>query len=222
MIEKSTFEFLENLRENNNREWFQENQKAYKAMKQNILDFTASFLAEFGKVDPNISHLEPKKCLFRINRDIRFSKNKDPYKTNVGISMTKGGKKTNNAGYYINIQPNGSFIGGGQYMLMPDDLKKVREEIDYNFGDFKAVLEDKSFQEYYGGLSVDESLILKRPPKGYDVENPAIEYLKYKSFTAIKNISDAEVTSKDFVSECITGMTALKPLVDFLNRGATE
>lgn len=218
MIEKSTLKFLSDLSQNNNKEWFHDNQKEYKALKENILAFTADFIAEFGLIDHSIADLEPKKCLFRINRDIRFSKNKDPYKTNVGISMTKGGKKTDNAGYYINIQPSGSFLGGGQYMVPPEDLKKIRQEIDYSFADFKALLENEAFHSYYGGLSVDPSMILKRPPKGYEADNPAIAFLKYKSFTAIKNIADSTVLSPDFLRESVKGMTALKPLVDFLNR----
>jgi uncharacterized protein (TIGR02453 family) len=218
MIEKSTLKFLFDLSQNNNKEWFHDNQKEYKALKENILAFTAEFITKFGSIDHTIAELEPKKCLFRINRDIRFSKNKDPYKTNIGISIAKGGKKTDNAGYYINIQPNSSFIGGGQYMVPPNDLKKIRQEIDYSFADFKAILDDNSFKSYYGDLSVDPSMILKRPPKGYSEDNPAVEYLKYKSFTAIKNIPDSTVLSKDFIAECISGMTALKPLVDFLNR----
>lgn len=218
MIEKATLQFLKDLSQNNNKEWFHDHQNEYKAMKENILAFASDFISEFGKIDHTVADLEPKKCLFRINRDIRFSKNKDPYKTNVGISMTKGGKKTDNAGYYINIQPNGSFLGGGQYMVPPEDLKKIRQEIDYSFADFKAILEEKAFDSYYGGLSVDASMILKRPPKGYDESNPAIAFLKYKSFTAIKNITNETVLSKDFINECLTGMSALKPLVDFLNR----
>lgn len=218
MIEKSTFQFLKDLSQNNNKEWFHDHQKEYKTLKENILAFTADVIAEFGLIDPTIAELEPKKCLFRINRDIRFSKNKDPYKTNIGISMAKGGRKTDNAGYYINIQPGDSFVGGGQYMVPPDDLKKIRQEIDYNFADFKAILENDAFHSFYGGLSVDPSMILKRPPKGYDAENPAIEFLKYKSFTAIKSIPDPTVLSKEFLKECVTGMSALKPLVEFLNR----
>lgn len=216
MIEKSTLQFLKDLGNNNHKEWFHAHQTEYKALKENILDFTAAFIKEFGQVDPDIAHLDPKKCLFRINRDIRFSKNKDPYKTNIGISMNKGGKKTDTAGYYINIQPGGSFVGGGQYMVMPDDLKKIRQEIDYNFEGFKNVLNDKNFKAYYGDLSVEDKLKLKRPPKGYDAENPAVEFLKLKSFTAIKLLDDKTVLAPDFLAECVKGMTALHPLVNYL------
>lgn len=217
-ISLSTFQFLAELNENNTKEWFHENKKSYEKAKKEITDFASHFLQEFSKIDATLSHLEAKNCLFRINRDVRFSNDKSPYKTNFGISMNKGGKKAFQAGYYINIQPNECFVGGGIYMPQNEDLKKIREEIDYNFDEFSNILSDAEFQNYYGGLSVDEKLILKKMPKGYEMDNPAIQYLKMKSFTAIRSYSDAEILSNSFLNECVKGMTILKPLVDFLNR----
>lgn len=217
-ITSATFQFLSNLKENNTREWFLENKKSYEQAKKEITVFAGDFLHEFSKIDTSLEHLQAKDCLFRINRDVRFSNDKSPYKTNFGISMNKGGKKAFQAGYYINIQPNGSFVGGGIYMPQNDDLKKIREEIDYNFDAFSAIVSSPDFSTYYGKLSVEDNLILKRPPKGYDEANPAIEYLKLKSFTAIRSYTDADVLNASFMQECINGMRTLQPLVDFLNQ----
>lgn len=218
-IHSSTLTFLQDLAENNNREWFQENRKRYESAKKNVLEFTTEFLKLAIEIDPTLADLEPKKCVFRINRDVRFSKDKSPYKTNMGIFFNKGGKKAPTAGYYLNIESNGTFMGGGNYMPMPEELKKIREEIDYNLPEFEGIISDKAFTDYYEEISVEEKLTLKRPPKGYDAENPAIEYLKWKSFTAFRNCTDKEVTSDDFMASCLQGITALRPLVNFLNRG---
>ncbi len=218
-IHQSTLTFLKDLAKNNNREWFLENKKRYEAAKKNVLEFTTEFLKTAIEIDPTIADLEPKKCIFRINRDVRFSKDKSPYKINLGISFNKGGKKLPTAGYYLNIEPGGTFMGGGNYMVEAEELKKIREEIDYNFAEFQGIITDKSFLAYYEGIEVEDKLILKRPPKGYDADNPAIEYLKWKSFTTVRAYDDKAVTSADFMTQCLKGVAALKPLVDFLNRG---
>lgn len=218
-INQSTLTFLKDLAKNNNREWFHENKKRYEAAKKNVLEFTTEFLKNAIEIDPTLADLEPKKCIFRINRDVRFSKDKSPYKINMGISFNKGGKKMPTAGYYLNIEPNGTFMGGGNYMVQPEELKKIREEIDYNFAEFQGIITDKTFLGYYEGIEVEEKLSLKRPPKGYDADNPAIEYLKWKSFTTVRSYADKDITSDDFMNQCLKGVAALKPLVDFLNRG---
>lgn len=218
-IHSTTLTFLKDLAKNNNREWFHENKKRYEAAKKNVLEFTTEFLKNAIEIDPTLVDLEPKKCIFRINRDVRFSKDKSPYKVNMGISFNKGGKKMPTAGYYLNIEPNGTFMGGGNYMVQPEELKKIREEIDYNFAEFQGIITDKAFVDYYGGIEVEEKLSLKRPPKGYDADNPAIEYLKWKSFTTVRSYDDKVITSDDFMNECLKGVAALKPLVNFLNRG---
>lgn len=217
-INSATFQFLSGLKENNTREWFYDNKKAYELAKKDVMEFANAFLQEFSKIDTSLEHLQAKDCLFRINRDVRFSNDKSPYKTNFGISMNKGGKKAFQAGYYINIQPDGCFVGGGIYMPQNEDLKKIREEIDYNYDTFSAIVTATEFSNYYGKLSVEENLVLKRPPKGYDEANPAIEFLKLKSFTAIRSYADTAAQSSDFLQECVKGMKILKPLVDFLNQ----
>lgn len=218
-IQAYTFDFLTDLSENNNREWFLANKKSYEAAKKNILTFTTELLGAITPLDTSLDGIDPKKCLFRINRDVRFSKDKSPYKTNFGISMSKGGKKVMSAGYYVNVQPNETFVGGGLYMPMPEDVKKIREEIDYNFEEFLGIINAKSFTDYYGTMQCEETLSLKRPPKGYEADNPAIEYLKWKSYTSVRSFKNEEVVSADFIDTCVQGVAALKPLVNFLNRG---
>jgi uncharacterized protein (TIGR02453 family) len=218
-IHAATLTFLKDLAKNNNREWFHGNRKRYETAKVNIIEFATEFLKAAVEIDSTLADLEPKKCIFRINRDIRFSKDKSPYKISMGISFNKGGKKAPTAGYYLKIEPNGTFMGGGNYMVEPKELKKIREEIDYNLAEFEGIVTDKAFVDYYGEIAVEEKLSLKRPPKGYDADNPAIEWLKWKSFTAFGSYTDKKVTSDDFMKECLKGVTVLKPFVNFLNRG---
>ena len=141
MIDKALFNFLKDLKENNHRDWFHANKKIYDGVKKNVLEMLERILPELEKLDPDMTGLEPKKCIFRINRDIRFSKDKSPYKTNFGSFMVKGGKSSGNAGYYIHFEPGNCFIAGGIYMPPGPQLKKVRTEIYYNVDEFKAIFE---------------------------------------------------------------------------------
>ena len=129
MMDKQTLDFLKDIKENNNRDWFLANKKRYEGYKQSYLATVEAFLAEMQRHDPSLRHLEPKDCMFRINRDIRFTKDKSPYKTNMAIWMSTGQKNTNLAGYYVHIEPGASFIAGGVYYPDPADLKKIRSEI---------------------------------------------------------------------------------------------
>ena len=176
-------------------------------------------LDNFCKTDTTLSSLSAKDCLFRINRDIRFSKDKSPYKTNFGASINTGGKKSFKAGYYLHIQPGGSFVGGGIYQPFPDVLKKVRQEVDYNFDEFKSMINSRKFKSVYTkGLSMEADVSLSRPPKGYEEINPAIEYIKLKSIIAIAPLADEQLTDKKFASTVIKAFEALHPLTEFLNK----
>lgn len=217
MIAKEIIWFLDDLKENNHKEWFDANRKKYDAVKKNITDFTAEVIKKYTSIDETIAHLQAKDCLFRINRDVRFSADKSPYKTNIGISINKGGKKFNLAGYYIHIQPNESFIGGGIYMPMPPELKQLREEIDYNFEKFKQIVENPTFVQNYGGLS-SQGMSLTRVPKGYEADNPAAEFLKLKGFIATRKLTNEEVLATDFMEKVCKDFEILKPLIDFLNQ----
>ncbi|HSF46472.1 MAG TPA: DUF2461 domain-containing protein [Chitinophagaceae bacterium] len=212
--------FLKKLQKNNNKPWFDENRALYIDAKTEFESFVESLIAAFGKHDPTVAHLLPKDCIFRINRDVRFSKDKSPYKTNFGAFINSGGKKSPLAGYYVHIEPGGSFVGGGLYMPMPDMLSKVRQEIDYNLPEFKSIINGAAFKKQYKELHRGEDISLTRVPKGYEPANPAAEYLKLKSFIAMRPLSDEEVQSGDLEKICVTAFKALKPLVDFVNRTA--
>jgi uncharacterized protein (TIGR02453 family) len=131
--------------------------------------------------------------------------------------MSKGGKKSPFAGYYFHCQPGKSFMGGGLWMPMPPELNKVRQEIDYNFANFKKIVGSRKFKSVYGDLSRDAEYVLSRVPKGYEADNPAAEYLKLKSFVALTPLKDADLTSKDLIKKTMQAFEALKPLVGFIN-----
>jgi uncharacterized protein (TIGR02453 family) len=216
MIEKSTFDFLGKLRKNNSKEWFEKNRKAYDTSKGNVEEFISALLVKMAKFDPSVSTLIARKCLFRINRDIRFSADKSPYKTNFGASINPGGKMSGAPGYYIHLEPGKSFLAGGIYMPEPSVLASVRQEIDYDLKGFQAILNTKSFKKIFGGLSDEGSLI--RPPKGYDESNPAIAYLKNKHFIVIRYMSDKEVLSSGFLKTAATTLEIMSPFITFLKR----
>ena len=219
MLQTSTIKFLKDLKKNNNKPWFDKNRKVYEAAKADFISFIQAVIDQHGKKDASIKNLLAKDCLFRINRDVRFAKDKSPYKTNMGASINKGGRKAeNSAGYYFHLEPGGVFTGGGIWMPMPDELKKVRQEIDYNFTDFKKIIAAKKFKTVYGELSSNPEYKLSRVPKGYDPENPAAEFLKLKSYIAMIKISDADLTSKDLVKKTVAAFQALQPLIEFLNK----
>jgi uncharacterized protein (TIGR02453 family) len=211
--------FLKKLAKNNNKAWFDANRPSYVEAKTTFENFVASLISAYGKHDPSIAHLTAKECMFRINRDVRFSKDKSPYKTNLGASISSGGKKSPFAGYYVHIEPGASFAGGGMWMPMPEQLAKVRQEIDYNFDEFLSLIKSPAFKKQYQQLYTGDDVSLSRVPKGYDAENPAAEYLKLKSFIAMRPITDDEIASGDLEKICVNAFKALKPLVEFINRG---
>lgn len=217
MLQSNTIQFLKKLEKNNTKPWFDANRHLYEAAKADFLQLTAQVLKETAKFDTSIAHLQPKECVFRINRDVRFSKDKSPYKTNIGMSIARGGKKGNFAGYYFHLEPGKSFVGGGLYMPMPDDLKKLRQEIDYNFADFQKIVQHKNFRAVYGDLDLSSELSLSRAPKGYEEDNPAIQYIKLKSFIATNTIADSTLTDKSLVKQITQSFKALHPLLNFIN-----
>ena len=216
MIKKETVDFLKKLKKNNSKEWFDNNRTKYLAAKENYLDFVTEILHTLKSIDPTLHDIQPKNCVFRINRDVRFSSNKNPYKTNFGASFSKGGKKIACAGYYFHLEPGACFIGGGYWMPMADDLNKIRQEIDYSFDEFKNIIQQRAFKNTFDTL--DNKEILIRPPKGYEKDNPALEYLKLKNFIVMAGIEENELLEKDLIPKVISQFKIMKPLVDFLNR----
>lgn len=213
---KTAIRFLKKLKSNNNKEWFDAHRGEYTEAKNEFLGFVGAVLEKMKKVDPTLVDLEPRNCVFRINRDVRFSNNKEPYKTNFGASFSKGAKKINCAGYYFHLEPGGHFIGGGFWMPEPEDLKKIRMEIDYNFDEFSGIVEDKKFKKLFGELSTEAKL--SRPPKGYEQDNPALEFLKLKSFTVFKSVDEKNIMDAQLAKKAVEHFTVMKPFVDFLNR----
>ena len=216
MIEKNTLQFLTDLKKSNTKEWFDANRKRYEAAKENIQNITGELIKAIGLYDEDIAQLLVKECTFRINRDVRFSKNKAPYKSNISAIFSKGGKKADTAGFYVHIEPGAAFVAAGYWNPEPKKLASVRQEIDYNFAEWTKILSAKKFKQTFAeGLSKED--ILQRPPKGYDVENPAIEFIKLKSFIVTRKMTDAELLNKDFVKNIASIFTAIKPMLDFLN-----
>lgn len=222
MLQPSTVKFLKDLKKNNNKPWFDKNRKVYESAKADFAAFVQQVIDLYGKKDAAIKKLIAKDCMFRINRDIRFSKDKSPYKTNFGAFINPGGKKSVLAGYYFHCEPGGCFAGGGLYMPMPAELNKVRQEIDYNLAAFKKSISPKKFKSVYGDLSSDTEYTLSRVPKGYEPANPAAVYLKMKSYVAVTTIKDGDLTSKGLVKKTAAAFKALQPLVEFINHSLSE
>jgi uncharacterized protein (TIGR02453 family) len=212
---QTILQFLSGLRENNNREWMESHRPGYESSKETFTEFVRKLLRELSRMEPALSLLEPKDCIFRIHRDVRFSKNKTPYKSHFGAYFAEGGKKSTKAGYYLHIEPGGkSMLAGGVYMPPPEELKKIRQEIDYNGEKLHSILNTPDFKKYFGSLTGEK---LKTTPKGYPSDHPDIDLLKHKDFIASHLMDDAIVSKADFLSYSLKVWKALKPLNDFMN-----
>lgn len=207
--------FLSELGANNNKEWMDANRGAYLQAKADFEALVNVLLRNLQAIDPGLNGLTAKDCIFRINRDIRFSKDKSPYKHNFGASIAEGGKKSLNAGYYLHIQPGDeSFFGGGLYMPAGAQLKKVRQEIDYNAPELLKIVTAEDFKQAYGRIQGEK---LSRAPKGYDPHHPNIEFLKLKSYVALHKLSDDDIKSPKLIENLTHNFQVLKPFIDFLN-----
>ena len=216
MIQRHTFDFLKELVQNNNREWFQANKQRYEAARENAIEFTAELLKLMRKIDPGINDtIDAKKCVMRIYRDIRFSKNKTPYKNNFGISIPSKGLKLGGAEYYLQISPEGSFIAGGYWMPDSALLKAIRQEIDYNANDLKKIIDDTGFIALFGEFRKQDQL--KSIPREYRADNENIDLLKLKSFIAFHNLKDDELINQNAVATVATLCSKIYPLNVFLN-----
>jgi len=217
MISAQTISFLEGLRENNNKPWFDLHKKQYQEAQSELTELVKRWQAGVGKFDADILLLEPKKCIFRIYRDVRFSKDKTPYKNNLGAYLSGGGKNISRAGYYFHLEPGNNMFASGLYLPEGPALDKVRQEIDYQLPEFKAILHDPVFLEAFPeGLSKEHQL--KNPPKGYDKDHPAIDLLKLKSLVVFRKLEDREIIGSNLMDTLIHLSYTAYPLVDFLNR----
>ena len=209
-----TFKFLQALSKNNDRTWFEKNKSTYLEAKEHFETFVGKFLDELIKFNPSLAGLNPKKLPFRIYRDVRFSKDKSPYKTNMGAGFSPNGKLVQEPGYYLHIQAGGSFVAGGIYMPDPANLSKIRQEIDYNGAMLEKILKDKKFKKWFKGFSDFDKL--KTVPKGYAKDHPRLDWLKHKTFIVSHAFTDAQVKDKKFLKQLVEAAKAMKPLNDFL------
>lgn len=215
------FDFLVQLAANNNREWFDANRYRYNALRSAILNITGGIISQVQRFDPSVGEVSPADCLFRINRDVRFSNNKDPYKTHFGVFVARGGRKSPFSGYYLHLEPGASFIGGGLYMPQPPVLKRVRQEIFYNFSQFEAIVKHPHFVKMFGGLS-DMGDRLVRPPKGYDASFEGIDYLMNKHFVVGYAPKQEEFAGADLVKTAVEIFRIMKDFNAFLNVAVAE
>lgn len=207
--------FLKDIRRNNDRAWFEKNKSRYLKAKEGFEGIVASLLKELVKFDPELAGLDPKKLPFRIYRDVRFSKDKRPYKVNMGAGFSPNGKLVQEPGYYLHVEPgNKSFIAGGIYMPDGGNLSKIRQEIDYNADKLLKIISAKKFKTTFGGF--DDFDKLKTVPKGYAKDHPQIGLLKHKSYIVSKSFTDRQVTDKKFVKNAADSCRLIKPLNDFI------
>lgn len=213
-VSPKVFDFLRQLAENNNREWFTENKNLYTESQENIVAFLEDLIAEMSEFDSELGKIDAKKSLFRIYRDTRFSKDKTPYKNNIGASLGMG-KGSQKGGYYLHLEPGKSFIAGGIYMPESSVLKTLRKEISLYGKEFLNILNNKEFKKYFPELDQDDKL--KKVPQGFEKEDPMAEYLKLKSFIVVYNLSDKEISDKSASKNLAKIFKVMKPLNDFLN-----
>ncbi len=218
MLKKSTLTFLKKLKRNNNRDWFNANKHLYEDARYDFEVFVFDLIQKISDFDESVSGLEPKDCLFRIYRDVRFSKNKAPYKQNFAAAIQHGGRKSSKSGYYLHLEPGGgNMLASGIYMPMPDKLNSIRNLIAAKHKEYGKIISvkefKKEFKEVWGG---DDKL--KSVPKGFPKDHPAREHLKNKSFIIYRMVPDEKVLAKNYIDYSVKLFKLMKPFNDFLNR----
>eukprot|EP01156_Anaeramoeba_ignava_P010496 Anaeramoba_ignava/a479909_7.p1 GENE.a479909_7~~a479909_7.p1 ORF type:complete len:227 (-),score=19.01 a479909_7:79-759(-) len=211
---ENAIKFLNELKQNNNREWFTENKKRYEVAKKEFESFISLLIDEIAKFDSQLTGVSAKQCIFRLYRDVRFSKDKRPYKEHFGAFMGGNGRKTTLAAYYIHIDPTGCFLGGGLYRPEPQILKKVRQQIDYDASSLRDIINHKNFKETYGELEGEQ---LKTAPKDFPKDHPDIDLLRFKDFIGTHSFPYSRAMENNFVEYAARKLAKLKPLNDYLN-----
>ncbi|MFZ9044618.1 MAG: DUF2461 domain-containing protein [Cyclobacteriaceae bacterium] len=211
---KEILTFLSELAKHNSREWMTENKKYYLSNKKVFESIISQLIEGISKFDPEVSGLTPKDCTFRINRDIRFSRDKSPYKTNFGAAITPGGKKSPQPTYYFHLEPGNAFLAGGVYMPQPQELGKIRQEIDYNAEELKKIAESTSFRETWGEITGEE---LKTCPKGYPKDHPNIDLIRKKSFIVMHPLDRRLLISESFIEQAVEKYASLYPFNQYLS-----
>jgi uncharacterized protein (TIGR02453 family) len=203
---------------NNSKKWLDEHRSDYNFAKDDILNLTQRLIASAATFDMGIAkaNLYPKKCITRLNRDLRFSKDKTPYKTDYYIVLNRNGKNSPSAFYYLHVEPNNCFVGGGVYNPQAAELKKIRSKINASFDEWSKIISTKDFQAKFSS-GIHNSGTLLRSPKGFEDGNPAIEFLKMKGFYTQEALSDQYIQSSLIFEKILDYFKSAKPMVDFLN-----
>ncbi|MBN1115701.1 MAG: DUF2461 domain-containing protein [Bacteroidales bacterium] len=219
MINALLYRFLTDLSKNNNKEWFQENRKTYNTCRESFIYSVELMIRGISEFDKSIAGLQPKNCIFRINRDIRFSNDKRPYKTNFGAFMAPGGRNSGKGGYYLHIEPGLSMIAGGIYMPSGPVLKTIRNEVYNNLEEFESIVTEEDFVKHFSGLTGEK---LKTKPQGFPDDFEGMEYLRFKHYIVSRNISDKQTQSPEFFNELMMYFESIYPLNRFLNQAVAE
>jgi uncharacterized protein (TIGR02453 family) len=214
MIHPDTLRFLAELKEHNHKEWFDQHRDRYQAARENFIDTLDQLLERLVPHDPDLLGVEARASLFRINRDVRFSKNKAPYKTNLAGYLAKGGRKSNLSGYYVQLAPGSVFVGGGQYMPASPDLKKIRARLDFEAAGLRKITSDKTFLDTFGPLEGER---LKTAPQGYPKDHPDIDLLNLKQFFVSYTFTDQEALKPDFPDKMAEVFLLMMPINHWLN-----
>ena len=214
-----TVNFLKLLRENNNREWYHANKELFIEAKKEFEDFVNLLIPLVAEFDKSVEGTNAKDCIFRIYRDVRFSHDKRPYKTNFGAYINEGGKKSVNAGYYIHIEPNGYFTGGGIYMPPTPILTKIRNEIIENTEEYISIIENKNFKKTFGQVEGEK---LKSAPRGFSKNLKHIDLIKFKSYTATNSLNEKDILSDNFMNKLLGVFKDLKGFNQFLNNAVSD
>ena len=211
--------FLSELKENNDRDWFKANKQYYEEARIEFKGMVENLISALAFTNPRLANLEAKDTIFRIYRDVRFSKDKSPYKIAMGAYMAPGGRKSLLAGHYLHIEPGNSFLAGGSHCPPGDKLKSIRSEIYYNNSEFNAILNSGDFKRLFGELVGDK---LKRPPVGFPKDFEDIDILKFKDYTIFQKIDDKAVERSDFLKASVDIFEKMNPFIDFLNRALSS
>jgi uncharacterized protein (TIGR02453 family) len=212
---KTILNFIKELKENNNREWFNENKQRYLESLEQFRNFAGQLLTGISAFDPSVGNLEPKDTIFRIYKDVRFSKDKLPYKTHFGCWMAKGGRKSTDAGYYFHLEPGQSFLAAGVWMPPKEQLNLIRQEIQFNPEPYMALISNPALKENYERGGKED--MLKKGPVGFPLDFKYLEELKYKHYIWSKNYSDSALLKDNLALRVSEDYKGLFPLVSYLN-----
>lgn len=212
-IIKSTFQYLQDLKNNNTREWFHANKKRYDTVKSDFEETIKELIGSISEFE-NMTGVEVKHCNYRIARDVRFTNDKAPYKSWLSASFSEGGRKSGRVDFYLHVQENDSFLGGGMWSPTPEHLAKLRQEIDYNSQELKSIILNDDFVKMFGDIQGE---FVKSSPKGYSKDHPDISLLRFKQMFFTHKFTKEEVCSPDFVKKVTETARTLKPFLDYLN-----